>query len=49
MMTITRALDLVESIREVQIMSGHKDIRSLMKYDQGSFNSSAGNIVKDIP
>jgi integrase/recombinase XerD len=35
---ITRALDLGESIREVQMMSGHKDIRSLMKYDHGREN-----------
>src|SRR4051812_1839476 len=30
---ITRALDQGFSICEVQMMSGHKDIRSLMKYD----------------
>jgi integrase/recombinase XerD len=35
---ITRALDLGESIRDVQMMSGHKDIRSLMKYDHGREN-----------
>jgi integrase/recombinase XerD len=35
---ITRALDLGESIREVQMMSGHKDIRSLMRYDHGREN-----------
>ncbi len=35
---ITRALDQGFSIREVQMMSGHKDIRSLMKYDHGREN-----------
>jgi len=35
---ITRALDLGESLREVQMMSGHKDVRSLMKYDHGREN-----------
>ncbi|MGA9774148.1 MAG: tyrosine-type recombinase/integrase [Blastocatellia bacterium] len=35
---ITRALDLGESIREVQMMSGHRDVRSLMKYDHGREN-----------
>lgn len=35
---ITRALDLGENIREVQMMSGHKDVRSLMKYDHGREN-----------
>lgn len=35
---ITRALDLGENIREIQMMSGHKDIRSLMKYDHGREN-----------
>lgn len=35
---ITRALDLGYSIREVQMMSGHKDIRSLMRYDRGRDN-----------
>lgn len=35
---ITRALEQGFSIREVQMMSGHKDIRSLMKYDHGREN-----------
>lgn len=35
---ITRALDLGYSIREVQMMSGHKDIKSLMRYDRGRDN-----------
>jgi integrase/recombinase XerD len=35
---ITRALDQGFSIREVQMMSGHKDVRSLMKYDHGREN-----------
>jgi integrase/recombinase XerD len=35
---ITRALDMGGSIREVQMMSGHKDVRSLMKYDHGREN-----------
>ncbi len=35
---ITRALDQGFSIREVQMMSGHKDIRSLMKYGHGREN-----------
>ena len=35
---ITRALDLGCSLREVQMMSGHKDIRTLMRYDHGREN-----------
>lgn len=35
---ITRALDQGFSIREVQMMSGHKDIRSLMRYEHGRDN-----------
>ena len=35
---ITRALNQGFSIREVQMMSGHRDIRSLMKYDHGREN-----------
>ena len=35
---ITRALDQGFSIREVQMMSGHRDVRSLMKYDHGREN-----------
>ena len=35
---ITRALDQGFSIREVQMMSGHKDIRSLLRYDHSREN-----------
>jgi integrase/recombinase XerD len=35
---ITRALEQGFSIREVQMMSGHKDIRCLMRYDHGREN-----------
>ncbi len=43
---ITRALDLGYSIREVQMMSGHKDIRSLMKYDRGRENLEKNPVNK---
>jgi site-specific recombinase XerD len=35
---ITRALDQGFSVREVQMMSSHKDVRWLMKYDHGREN-----------
>jgi integrase len=35
---ITRAADLGEGMPEVQMISGHKDIRSLMKNDNGTEN-----------
>ena len=43
---ITRALEQGFSIREVQMMSGHKDIRSLMKYDHGRENLEKNPVNK---
>ena len=41
---ITRVLGQGFSIREVQMMSGHIDIRLLMKYDQGRENLEKNTI-----
>jgi integrase/recombinase XerD len=43
---ITRALDLGYHLREVQMMSGHKDIRSLMRYDRGRENLEKNPVNK---
>ena len=43
---ITRALDQGFSIREVQMMSGHKDTRSLMKYDHSRENLEKNPVNK---
>ena len=47
--TITRALDLGLSYRQAQMMSGHKDPKTVMRYDHGRENleQNAANFFAD--
>jgi integrase/recombinase XerD len=49
---ITRALDQGLSYRQVQMMSGHKDPKTVMRYDKGRENldlSAVNFLTYEIP